>query len=120
MLVGDNSNVPIEANYLSLQGGIIDGTITINSTVASPLILTRSGNVGIRLNGGYLGENSGVLKWGSNSNHANNNTVWHSGTIKVTNQVIEATKAFIIPTGSPTENGITVETGKNYLYISID
>lgn len=82
MLVGDNANSPTEANYLPFEGGTLTGGLTLDTNIASPLILTRSGgDVGINMNGSYLGVSNGVLRFGTSSTHANNNEVWHSGNL---------------------------------------
>lgn len=115
MLIGDNSNNPREANYLPFGGGVLSGSLTLDTNVASPLILTRSGgSVGINLNGSYLGNAGGVLRFGSSTTHANNNEIWHSGTLKISNPTIEATAALVIPTVAP----VNPDPNKVYLYLT--
>lgn len=115
MLIGDNSNTPREANYLPFGGGVLTGALTIETSIASPLILTRStGDVGINLNGSYLGNAGGVLRFGTSTTHANNNEVFHSGTLKITVPTIEATAALVIPNVAP----VNPDPNKTYLYLT--
>ncbi|MGU5593903.1 pyocin knob domain-containing protein [Aeromonas sanarellii] len=79
----DASNV----GALDLTGGTITGSLQIlNSSLAAPIILNRKSQVGLQfvidaaLNSRYLGvDTTGVLRFGTNLDHSQNNQVFHEG-----------------------------------------
>lgn len=78
--------VYIADNVANYFGGSVEaaGQILVDNGEANPLEIKRSSQVGIEFNdtsvgSRYLGVNSGVLRWGSNLNHANNSQIWHAG-----------------------------------------
>lgn len=76
-----------DVGALDLTGGTLSGSLQIlNSSLAAPIILNRKSQVGLQfvidaaLNSRYLGvDTTGVLRFGPNLDHSQNNPVYHEG-----------------------------------------
>lgn len=87
--VYDDTHKPSSADVgaFDLTGGTITGSLQIlNSSLAAPIILNCKNQVGFQfvfnaaLNSRYLGvDTNGVLRFGSNLDHVQNNQVFHEG-----------------------------------------
>ena len=128
----DTASIAAAATYSDTQdalkfdktGGLLTGVTTISAGVASPLVLTRSTQVGLTFNQTsfvrYLGSHDGDLYYGTAANHGSNEKIATENYVdtkvsKTGNETIAGRKTFtselnvLLNTSSPTYAGGHVE-----------